>query len=353
MHCILRSVRELDRKRCFRRLFLSGFSTNLGPEHQSEVFRSRSYRWNPSLIKSVLIEVGKNLGYKIPEDWYQIDKEKLIKAHPLGKSLLRHFKNSPARAVVDVFQNGAEDDPLFNHRWQLHRFKSNKPLDAKQTTNGTPDLSYWTPLRVREFVADWMREAVGFDPEKNPEWLQQTLPELLQFLPTKVDLLKRRGGYDLLKAHSGSLFSVMSRAFPEKKWREFDFELERVSPPHRKIWKILTKRMIVENDEETPEIFLNFRHPDLIHRRVESPSKVMELDIWIPKFRLALEYQGEQHYHQLREGEDLEQQQKRDDEKMSACSENNERVSPPHRTIWKIIKKRMFVDNDEEKLEIF
>jgi len=50
-------------------------------------------------------------------------------------------------------------------------------------------------------------------------------------------------------------------------------------------------------------------------------SKSMELDIFVPEFHLALEFQGQQHYHyNLRFGNHPLQQQRRDSEKHKESS---------------------------------
>jgi len=60
----------------------------------------------------------------------------------------------------------------------------------------------------------------------------------------------------------------------------------------------------------------NFNHPDLIHT---NSGKPMELDVFVPALKLALEFQGEQHYHQIYAMVDLPMQQMRDEEKREAC----------------------------------
>ncbi|MDC0556926.1 zinc-ribbon domain-containing protein [Candidatus Poseidoniaceae archaeon] len=66
------------------------------------------------------------------------------------------------------------------------------------------------------------------------------------------------------------------------------------------------------------EILFDYKHPELIF-----PSGWrMELDIWLPRIQLALEYQGQQHYDSSywHESTDrFESQQKRDEEKRIEC----------------------------------
>lgn len=62
------------------------------------------------------------------------------------------------------------------------------------------------------------------------------------------------------------------------------------------------------------------KHPNLIHSRTGKP---MELDFFSPSLRLAIEYQGMQHYQTgWRIVSHLEEQQMRDQEKRIKCQEN-------------------------------
>ena len=62
----------------------------------------------------------------------------------------------------------------------------------------------------------------------------------------------------------------------------------------------------------------DYRHPELIH----STNALMELDIYIKPLKLAVEYQGEQHFRPVPHlTRDFLQQQIRDTEKKQACKE--------------------------------
>jgi hypothetical protein len=50
-----------------------------------------------------------------------------------------------------------------------------------------------------------------------------------------------------------------------------------------------------------------------------SSDSYMELDLFLPKERLALEYQGEQHYRDVYAIGDQNERMQRDDEKREAC----------------------------------
>ena len=76
------------------------------------------------------------------------------------------------------------------------------------------------------------------------------------------------------------------------------------------------------------EVEFDFWHQDL---RFSYSNRSMQLDIWVPKLQLAIEYQGEQHFFEhwsarYRSEEysraNLSAVQERDEEKRLACKEN-------------------------------
>ena len=61
----------------------------------------------------------------------------------------------------------------------------------------------------------------------------------------------------------------------------------------------------------------NYLHPEMNHL---FSGRQIELDIYIKSLKLAVEYQGEQHYKPLSHlSRTFEQQQTRDEEKKKAC----------------------------------
>jgi hypothetical protein len=63
------------------------------------------------------------------------------------------------------------------------------------------------------------------------------------------------------------------------------------------------------------EIWEDFQHDQLVFKN----GKIMELDIFLPKENLALEFQGEQHYHDIYGVGTCIDRSQRDREKILAC----------------------------------
>ena len=62
----------------------------------------------------------------------------------------------------------------------------------------------------------------------------------------------------------------------------------------------------------------DYQHPELMH----SSKHAMQLDIYIKPLKLAIEYQGEQHYRPIGHWKpNFSQQQTKDAEKKRACKE--------------------------------
>jgi protein-arginine kinase activator protein McsA len=77
------------------------------------------------------------------------------------------------------------------------------------------------------------------------------------------------------------------------------------------------------------EVIYDYKHPDL---RFKKSNRPMEIDIWISEKKLAIEYQGEQHFMEhwstkySNRGPQLKNNQGRDEEKRIACKANGIRL---------------------------
>eukprot|EP01114_Cavostelium_apophysatum_P003600 TRINITY_DN1359_c0_g1_i2.p2 TRINITY_DN1359_c0_g1~~TRINITY_DN1359_c0_g1_i2.p2 ORF type:complete len:193 (+),score=48.34 TRINITY_DN1359_c0_g1_i2:1252-1830(+) len=118
-------------------------------------------------------------------------------------------------------------------------------------------------------------------------------------------------GRRLLERYGG-LPPLLLKFFPDYPWDVTKFgSSSHFSKPHA----MLLKRLLEIFPAQT-EILINYIHPQLIDPKQKNFR--MELDIFLPDYDLAFEYQGAHHYKETMFG-DLEEYQKRDQAKREAC----------------------------------
>lgn len=87
------------------------------------------------------------------------------------------------------------------------------------------------------------------------------------------------------------------------------------------LFKAIAEFLFLQGNEEI-DIRNNFAFSDITF---SYSNRSIEVDIWVPKCRLAIEYQGRQHYSKKakqRIFEDREEIRKRDTEKKKLCEEH-------------------------------
>jgi len=98
------------------------------------------------------------------------------------------------------------------------------------------------------------------------------------------------GGQHLIQLY-GNLRNALSFGFPEENW-----DLEQFSIQGKKsVQRLLS--VMVSQLLPSATVFEDYQHPLLYWE--ESSKNKMQFDIWVPQFNLAIEYQGEQHFHDL------------------------------------------------------
>jgi len=117
------------------------------------------------------------------------------------------------------------------------------------------------------------------------------------------------GGQGLLMKYK--LYDILCRVFPEHKWDEG--LLYNKDKRAKQRWLCLMVKNLFP-EEEVIEEFL-----------VEDSSlkKPVQVDVYVPSYRLAFEYQGEQHYVDIPAFGNVEMYQQRDSEKSVICRSLN------------------------------
>ncbi|MBN4050257.1 hypothetical protein JYT28_00715 [Desulfobulbus sp. AH-315-M07] len=131
--------------------------------------------------------LGKELGFKRPQDWYTISVRDFEENH--GKGLLIGvYKGSPSAAVMDHL-------PDFG--WQAWRF-ANLPLN------------HWSRRAHRREYMDCLGRTLGY--ERPEDWYKLTAKQL-----------QRNGGAELLKYFNSSPSSVVIDHMPKYEWQPWLF----------------------------------------------------------------------------------------------------------------------------------
>jgi hypothetical protein len=141
------------------------------------------------------------------------------------------------------------------------------------------------------------------------------ISDLSNWYRISITQLKRCGGGGMLGSFD-SLGHALQFAFPEFHWDLSKFSLKGKKSSQR--WLLVQMKLLLP----TANILEDYFHPDLAWGNQNRP---IQLDIWVDGLKLAMEYQGEQHYYNLRvfgPGASLSDINKRDEAKKQLCIKN-------------------------------
>jgi hypothetical protein len=220
--------------------------------------------------------LGNKLDFKKPEDWYRIT-QKDFKHNKGGGLLACCYRSSPSMAVMEY---------LPDYDWKEWLFRS------------TPK-NFWNAPENHHRYMKWLEDKLEI--EKPEDW----------YTVTKKDFDSNKGS-GFLQLHYRSSPSVAIMAYnPDYDWQpeKFSFRMKQQKRLYRIIKRIFNNH----------EIQWNFKHSEI---RFSQTQRSMELDIFISSLRLAIEYQGEQHFFPVSSWGGipaLNRLRQRDEEKRKAC----------------------------------
>jgi hypothetical protein len=165
--------------------------------------------------------------------------------------ILRHY-----RTFVEAITTIYPDYP-----WQIWKFR--------QVPKG-----FWDNEDTVKHYLNWLTHHLGI--RRLSEWKYVT----------SDTLIKLRAHSLLLK--NGGLIPLLSKYYPEQIWWDDSTEKRYRSKSQAYL------QMILMDIFPTLEIRNDYKHPSLVFPRSHLE---MQLDIFIPKLDLAIEYQGQQHYN--------------------------------------------------------
>ena len=292
--------------------------------------------------KKFLDTVSKKLNIFSSEDWYQIKAKDLIELG--GKGLLDDDGGSNIKLITTLYPD---------KKWEEWRFT--------RTSKGFWDCLSNQQIFLETAATEWSCYSRGMYNVKTRDLLQL-------------------GASTFIQKFGGSFVNALKSVYPKYKWKDWNFlhpsknlwkdattcqgflqyleqsknivnstdwaritnvEIHRaggsqflkyfgclndalqifynlqisprMSEHEAKIWKILETYSLGATDWH-----LKYKHPKLSHRK---SHRKMELDIFSPSLRLAIEFHGDQHFFQTHRG-NLQDQQRRDEEKRVACKTN-------------------------------
>jgi len=160
------------------------------------------------------------------------------------------------------------------YRWN---FTENYPRDKLP-------WGYWNhPSNHKEFIT---RLAKKLNIQHLDEWYA-----------ISVDQVRKHGGSSMLAQHRGSLIGVLRKVYPDHPWQRWTYYGPHQVVLHKGVSKSqLTLYKLVQSTFGAAYVILNFKHPDLMHRKT---NHRVEYDIFVPHLSMAFEYQGEQHYKDI------------------------------------------------------
>ena len=233
-------------------------------------FQNHRHFWdNADNRRRYMCWLGDTLGYRQPEDWYQVSLRQ-FRAHG-GDAMLQLFYNSsPIKAVKEF---------LPDYDWNEWLF-TKAPND------------FWGDEKQRQRYFLWLATKQGFC--KPEDWYQVTAQDF------------QENGGKMLLVHYGGVSQCVMANIPFA-WQQEEFARE----------KKMQKRLYRIVKEYHSDAVFDHKHPDL---RFQASGRKMEIDVWIPSLRIGFEYQDESHFSSVLFGEEAFRTTKlRDAEKRRAA----------------------------------
>eukprot|EP01027_Heterolobosea_sp_BB2_P026356 GEZU01040587.1.p1 GENE.GEZU01040587.1~~GEZU01040587.1.p1 ORF type:complete len:509 (-),score=114.87 GEZU01040587.1:129-1430(-) len=245
---------------------------------------------------------AKQLQVRSPDDWYsKVSHEDICRLG--GARLLRgYYNDSLPRALVAIFPEVEWQPWRFGSSWASS--SSSSSLLMMMNSVDSP-FANGDETMLRRYI-DYL--AKEFDIQQLDEWYR-----------VSHEQIRALGGYATLVEHGG-LCAVLKKLYPEHHWDEERFARAKGKKASQRWLRVSAQRLFPDE-----EIFEDYVHPAL--SAFQGSNTSMTLDICIPSLRLALEYQGQQHYRELHVfggasmSSSTKTQSQRDHEKQSACKD--------------------------------
>eukprot|EP01121_Diplochlamys_sp_Union-15-3_P014659 TRINITY_DN4702_c0_g1_i2.p1 TRINITY_DN4702_c0_g1~~TRINITY_DN4702_c0_g1_i2.p1 ORF type:complete len:314 (-),score=59.44 TRINITY_DN4702_c0_g1_i2:174-1115(-) len=194
--------------------------------------------------------LGKRMGIKSLEEWYRL---KTSDAHQAGGRGLfsHHYDNSLYKAMFDVYPE---------YRWEFWKFKK-MPKKGIEYQNEKQNLL----TKIEEKLDVTCLE----------DWYRVSSEQLSHFRAFHFVVAK------------GGLFNILQTVYPFFPWDRHKFSYKQRKSNQWKLFKA------IESILSSHEVYEDYKHPDI---QFYSSGRSIQFDVFIPSLKLAVEYQGFQHF---------------------------------------------------------
>eukprot|EP01127_Copromyxa_protea_P011086 TRINITY_DN2768_c0_g1_i1.p1 TRINITY_DN2768_c0_g1~~TRINITY_DN2768_c0_g1_i1.p1 ORF type:complete len:426 (-),score=84.35 TRINITY_DN2768_c0_g1_i1:1313-2590(-) len=243
------------------------------------------------------------------QDYHKKNRSRLLEAQKEYNQRYQLEKMEETQKLVE--KHAADIRTELESRFSISQAKSWYSITRKQFYSSNSELSEVTKaamklpflnlLKILYPLENWKSSALlnvpqdtWKDPKKTRDFLEALEPSL--FISKKEDWyyvglkhLKLVGAGSCLSHFSNRIANMLQFGFPEIAWDPKMFSNRRKQASQRWLFQLATQLF------QGKEIIYNYRFNPADGETILATN--MEFDIWLPELRIAMEYQGEHHYH--------------------------------------------------------
>lgn len=255
------------------------------PEFNWNVFQARKqmpkHFWDDENNQRAFVErFANHFSLSTPEDWKPVST--------------RQFKDFGGSRLLNKYRS------LVHMLSHLYPEEDWDPLSCRKTA----PKNFWSDMKnVRQFI-DYAK--VRFYVKQNEDWRWVSVEQLFTL----------RGGKRLVNKY-GSLKRLLEAVYPDECWDLLDRQQANPKKSGQRLL-FLSVQELFPNEEIQEE----FSHPKFS----ELVGYPVQFDVYLPRLRMALEYQGNHHYEDIPEFGSADLYRKRDEQKAFLCQQQGIRL---------------------------
>mmetsp|Transcript_10344 Transcript_10344/g.42068 ORF Transcript_10344/g.42068 Transcript_10344/m.42068 type:complete len:475 (+) Transcript_10344:14-1438(+) len=237
--------------------------------------RVASGHWDSRENRKTFLEtVAREYDIRRPEDWARVSTEDVKRMG--GSGMLSRYSFSLFDALRDIYDDGEE--------WTLYTCRPSVPAGHWESEENV--------RRYLLYVADRL------ELHEKEDWFRVSMAQIRAAASAGASLF-----------HRMSLLDALRKAFPGEDWP---------IQPLNSIKRAVQRELLLGVRRVLPghEVIEDYREEFL---RSKASGSALELDLFVPSLKMALEYNGEHHYEEIPFFGPLESIQRRDREKRELC----------------------------------